>query len=272
MATSSTASVARRGVLLDRLDPVPVGAGEPLRAAPGRARRASRSGAPCAAAVLAGQQAVLQREERQDAERRTPRTPGTHLGLDGAVEQRVAVLAPLTKPLAAPARPRRSQSRVGDAARPAKFGAAEVADLALARPADGRRRPERRRLLPMRRGDVRSELGQLVQVRCGRSEPSSRSRPAARQRSTADVAPRRPRRRESAPVVAPACPCRTSSATHELVALPAQRLAEQLLARRPGRRRRTMSRGVEQRHARRRGSLSGSSDWSRTPSRSDAAG
>ncbi len=127
-------------------------------AAPPRARRGSRPGRP-SRAVLAGEQAVLEREERQHAEPEL--LAGRHdLVLDRAVEQRVAVLH------------RHEALEPGGAGGPVGVGdlpagdvrAAHVADLALAHELGQRRQ----RLL-----DRRDPVGlvELVEVDVVGAEP-----------------------------------------------------------------------------------------------------
>ena len=67
MATSRIERSRCCGVRLEGLDPVPVGVLEPAASGPGR-RGARAGGRGLAAAVLAGEQAVLEREVGQYAE------------------------------------------------------------------------------------------------------------------------------------------------------------------------------------------------------------
>ena len=107
------------------LDAVPVGLRQPAGAA-GVEVGARARGSRLAAAVLAGQQAVLQREERQHAQPE-PLARGDHLALDVAVEQGVPVLH-RDEPLEALGR--RGPGRVRDLP-PVEVRAADVAHLAL---------------------------------------------------------------------------------------------------------------------------------------------
>ena len=153
-------------------------------AAPGARRRR------LAAVVLAGQQAVLEREVRQqpDAERLARRH---HLVLDGPVEQRVAVLRRHE-----PLQPRRPRRPVGVGDLPGgEVRGADVAHLARAYQVGERRQ----RLL-----DRRHVVGhvQLVQVDVVGPQPAQAALDRRHDRATGSPAPDRPaavRRRTSSP-------------------------------------------------------------------------